>query len=92
MRDILVRFALWLLRKLKYDPLQPALETVYVNDYAYLKPFIEVVKPFCNEQNDRWPDRSGEAKKHAVYAHAIKLLPDVPKRDVSLAIELALRK
>ncbi len=34
----------------------------------------------------------GEAKRHAVYAQLIKLFPAVSKRDLALAIELALKE
>ena len=37
-------------------------------------------------------DRSGEAKRHAVYAQLIKNYPTLPKRELALAIEVALTK
>lgn len=37
-------------------------------------------------------DRSGEAKRHAVYAQLIKDYPTLPKRELALAIEVALTK
>ena len=36
------------------------------------------------------PALGGEAKRHQVYARLIKDFPDAPKRELSLAIELAL--
>ena len=36
------------------------------------------------------PGFGGEAKRHQVYARLIKDFPDAPKRDLSMAIELAL--
>jgi hypothetical protein len=35
---------------------------------------------------------SGEYKRHEVYARLIKEFPAVPRRDLALAIELAVRK
>ena len=36
--------------------------------------------------------QSGEYKRHQVYAKLIKQFPAVPKRDLALAIELAVRR
>lgn len=35
---------------------------------------------------------SGEYKRHQVYAKLLKKFPDLPKRDIGLAIELAVHK
>lgn len=42
------------------------------------------------EQDMRWPDRSGEAKRHQVYAALVKEYPDLSRRRLSRAIEEAL--
>lgn len=41
------------------------------------------------EQNRRWQDRDGEAKRAAVYRSLVNEYPAVPKRILSLAIEEA---
>ena len=38
-------------------------------------------------EQDTVPDRSGESKRHQVYARLIKEFPDVPKRVLARAIE-----
>ncbi len=43
-----------------------------------------------HEQETRWPERSGEAKRHQVYAALIDAFPGVSKRAISRAIEDAL--
>lgn len=45
---------------------------------------------WIQEQETRWPERSGEAKRHQVYAAAVKAAPTVSKRAISQAIEGAL--
>jgi hypothetical protein len=37
-------------------------------------------------------DRTGEWKRHSVYSKLIKQFPDEDKRDLALAIEVALRR
>lgn len=37
-----------------------------------------------------FPEQSGEYKRHVVYAKLIKKFPETPKRQIALAIELAL--
>lgn len=41
-------------------------------------------------QETRYPSRSGEAKRHQVYAELVKLFPDRTKRAIAVAIEAAL--
>lgn len=78
-----MRFALWLLKLCGY---------IAPNNYAHLDSIIEAAIPLVKQQAMAYADRSGEAKKHAVYANLIKSLPEVSKRDISLAIEFAIRR
>ena len=42
------------------------------------------------QAQESFPDRSGEAKRHQVYAALIKSFPNRSKREIALAIEAAL--
>ena len=42
------------------------------------------------EQDARWPERSGEAKRHQVYSRLLKDFPETPRRILARAIEDAL--
>lgn len=55
-----------------------------------LYPLVQSAKPLVEWANtvEEW---TGEAKRHQVYAKLIKQFPDVPKRDLAMAIELAVR-
>ena len=77
MKRLLIRFALWLLRVCDYKP--------EVNSTYALAAF-----PLCQEQQEKWPERSGEGKRHAVYAALIKLFPEASHRSLSRAIEDAI--
>ena len=48
---------------------------------------VERVRVLAGEQ-DLIPDRSGESKRHQVYARLIKDFPTLPKRMLALAIEM----
>lgn len=39
------------------------------------------------EQDSRYPDRSGEAKRHAVYGRLVKDYPTRPRHEIGLVIE-----
>lgn len=43
-------------------------------------------------QDGHWPDRDGEAKRHQVYAQLVKEWPDTSRREISRAIETALKQ
>ena len=76
---LIQRFALWLLKITGYQfPKPQILASKYVPAAAL----------FCAEYM-HW-DASGEAKRHQVYARLIKQFPEARKKDLSLAIELAL--
>ncbi|HND25058.1 MAG TPA: hypothetical protein PK229_12115 [Rhodocyclaceae bacterium] len=49
-----------------------------------------LARALVQDQQARWPERSGEAKRHQVYAQLIDAFPDTPKRALSRAIEDAL--
>lgn len=78
---MLVRFLLYLLCKLGYTDLVIPLSVVEISESMQ-----SAVKDI-----DRAP-QSGEWKKHQVYALGLKWFPHVPRRDVSLAIEYAVRR
>jgi hypothetical protein len=77
MRLQLIRFLKWCLAKLEPQPDHSSL-------YARTKELV------------RWADSfaagtSGEYKRHQVYARLMKEFPELPKRSLGLAIELALQ-
>ena len=80
MKNLLVVVGLWLARLGGWEPVQP--------DFG-LGALIAAIRPMVAKVADA--PQSGEWKRHQVYADAIKALPDVPKGDIALAIELALR-
>lgn len=55
-----------------------------------LEPVVILARTLVQEQETRWPDRSGEAKRHQVYAQLLDAFPETPKRALSRAIEDAL--
>lgn len=75
LRVLLVRGLRWVLQRI--EPVR-------------LDPIVWRALALVNEQDARWPERSGEAKRHQVYALLLKEFPDTSKRSVSRAIEDAL--
>lgn len=51
---------------------------------------LTLARTLVQEQETRWPDRSGEAKRHQVYAALLEMFPATPKRTLSRVIEAAL--
>ena len=45
------------------------------------------VQELMDEQDARWNDRSGEAKRHQVLARLVKEFPTVRERELGLIIE-----
>lgn len=45
-----------------------------------------------NDQQARWPDRSGEAKRHQVLARLLKDFPSARERDLAFAIETMIQR
>lgn len=78
---MLIRFLLYLLQKLDYEEMVIPKEVHEIADA--MRPMVRRL--------DTTP-HSGEWKKHQVYATALKWYPSISKRDVSLAIELAVRE
>ena len=76
--------ASWLRRLADYldPPLIPAAPD--------LGPLLARAVALAAEQDARWPDRDGEAKRHQVYAALIKAFPGESKRVIARAIEDAL--
>ena len=82
MRKLIIAICLWLLRKAGHQfPKQVNL---------FLNPYTERAKQLCREQQQGWPERSGEGKRHQVYARLLKEFPSANKRDIAIAIEMAL--
>jgi hypothetical protein len=44
------------------------------------------------EAEQKWPGTSGEHKRHQVYSQLIKAFPGIRRRDLGLAIELAIQR
>jgi len=53
-------------------------------------PILARARVLTAEQDERWGDRDGEAKRHQVYSRLIKEFPDRQKRELARAIEDAL--
>ena len=81
MREYIIKFALWLVRKL-------GLKMFHYTRFENL--ICAASEPIQVEELKK--DMSGEYKRHQVYARLIKRFPDVPRRDIGLAIELAVRE
>lgn len=89
MKTLLIRFALWILKKCGHTMPEPKVSFIgYPQEVA---PYIGKAKELCQQQAEQYPDRSGEAKRHAVYARLIKEFPQAPHRDLSWAIDWVLR-
>lgn len=82
-RLLLIQGLRWLLARL--EPARGPLTKLGVLD-----PVLARAVALTREQESRWPERSGEAKRHQVYALLLKEFPDTSKRSVSRAIEDAL--
>lgn len=57
-------------------------------------PATEIVKEalrLCINAEETYPTQSGEYKRHQVFAKLIKVFPDSSKRQLGIAIELAVR-
>ena len=80
MKRLLISLAIRLLRRyaVRLIPIMPAVQTVLV-EALKLTAAVDV------------HEQSGEWKRHRVYVRLLKLFPDTAKRDIALAIELALR-
>lgn len=80
MKRLLIRFAGWILRHYGIPLFLLSAEIISLRDSA--------VK-LCDKIDIQ--DQSGEWKRHQVYAKLIKMYPRASRRDIALAIELALR-
>lgn len=57
---------------------------------VFRDPIVELARRLCALQEANWPERSGESKRHQVYAQLLKDFPSASRRDISRAIEDAL--
>ena len=88
MRNLIIRICRWLI-ELAGSPVMPLpLETMPVP--LGTVHVLEATKALIMLAEDT--HRTGEWKRHWVYAKLIKEFPDIEKRDLALAIEVALRR
>lgn len=71
-----IAFGLWIARLGGWTPAVPP-------------HILDLARTYVREQNERWPTRSGETKRAAVYRSLVNVYPKVTKRIISLAIEEA---
>ena len=76
---LIQRFALWILKVTGYEFPKPQIRA---------SKYVMAAAVHCAEFSS-W-EASGEARRHQVYARLIKQFPEARKKDLSLAIELAL--
>jgi hypothetical protein len=77
MRERLIRWLKIVLTWLEGPPVQGS------------DPVLAIARTLVRMQQT-WPDRSGEAKRHQVYASLLKTFPDATPRRLSRVIEDAL--
>jgi hypothetical protein len=86
-----VRVGLWLARWGGWTP-PPPVEVDRWGLPETLAPLVALAHPLIAAQDaDSAEGTSGEYKRHQVYARLLKTHPETPKRDLALAIELAVR-
>lgn len=78
----MIKLCLWILNKMHLE--------VFVTPPGVV-PIIRKAEEMCRVMEWKMKDASGEAKRHQIYAELIKRLPEAEKRDIALAIELAVR-
>ena len=76
MKNFIIRFLVWLLGKLESPKDLPP----YLERAAVLVAAIDRV------------EQGGEWKRHQVYARLIKEFPQISRKDLGLAIEIAVQK
>lgn len=64
------------------------LDVVFVS--PQVKWLVEAARPFV-EEAEVLPDTGGEYRRGWVYGHMLNLHPKTPRKDIALAIEMALR-
>ena len=84
-RHALVTLGLWLAGLGGWTP--PICERAHAPD----TPLLISARIWTAWAEETFPDTSGEHKRHQVYARLLRIYPDARRRDVALAIELALR-
>jgi hypothetical protein len=88
MKKTLIQFLFWILRKLSAEfYLAPVSGYTLTHDVMKLIPMARIFVAQLDSQQ-----QAGEWKKHQVYARMLKNNPGIAKRDISLAIELAVRE
>jgi len=81
----LVRFGLWLASLGGWVP------PICDRAHAPATPMLISARIWTAWAEETFPGTSGEHKRHQVYARLLRIYPDAPRRDVALAIELALQ-
>jgi hypothetical protein len=92
LREYLLRLGQWLVARYSPPPPPPPPPAPPSTDIVLTIPrdaLFEAAKALVAQQQ-QWPDRSGEAKRHQVYAALLKAHPTAQRRAVALAIEAAL--
>ena len=80
--------ATWLRRLADYlDPPKPV---VVPNELP--NPFSDLIRALMREQEVRWPERSGEAKRHQVMAVVQKTFNSARARDIAYEIERVMQE
>ena len=95
MKTLLVKIAFWILRRynLQLLPSPPVkvIKIVFPPSWERAKPYIEEASHLiCHWDRVTAEGTSGEYKRHQVLAGLIDKFPNASKRDMSLAIEIAM--
>ncbi len=83
MKTYLVRFGLWLAGLGGWVPCE--------RTHAPDTPMLISARIWTAWAEETFPGTSGEHKRHQVYARLLRIYPEARRRDVALAIELALQ-
>lgn len=88
MKNILLKFARWVFRHYGIQ----AIETKPVSVSITVTPQIRALMNVARVETAKAEgySKSGEWKRHRVYAQMIKIFPNAARRDISKAIELSL--
>lgn len=85
------RFAIWILKKTGgFEKLISYIINKTINEPKEVSVYIKRAEEMVKEINHI--PQSGEFKRHQVYARLIKEFPEIPKKDLGLAIEIGVQK
>lgn len=83
MLNLIAKYLRGLAEWLSPTPPPPVKETHHHEDHA---------SKLVLEAEKKWPEASGEYKRHQVYSQLLKAFPMASKRDLAYAIELAIQR